>query len=334
MQAEKMVRHVLVVGGAGYIGNVLIRRLLQLGYFVRCLDCLLYPTGSTIAPLLDEPSFSFVKGDIRSKADVERSLEGITDVVVLAALVGDPISKKYPELTREINFAATRDLFFNLNGRGIRKLVFTSTCSNYGLSKHNEIVSESSPLNPKSIYAETKVAIEQLILDNLGRADFHPTILRLATAFGLSPRMRFDLTISEFSRELALDKELSVFDQKTWRPYCHVLDISEAIVYVLEAEDRKVSGQVFNVGGNENNFTKEMVINEILKTLPSARVVYRDGGTDARDYRVSFDKFDRILGFRPSKTVADAIQTVIGCVRSNLYPDVESRRAFYGNYVI
>jgi len=332
--AERSERHVLVIGGAGYIGNVLIRHLLELGYRVRCLDALLYPTGGTIAPLLDHPHFTFIHGDLRNADDVHQSLEGITDVVLLAALVGDPISKKYPDLSREVNLTASARLLPELEGRELKKFVFTSTCSNYGILEGNEPATETSPLNPKSVYAETKVALERFIQDHSGSVDFSMTILRLATAFGLSPRMRFDLTISEFSRDLAMGKDLLVYDEATWRPYCHVSDISQSIIRVIEAPSPIVSGQVFNVGGNENNFTKKMVVDELTKLIPDARVLYKEGGFDPRNYRVSFDKIQAAIDFNPAHSVPEAIAKVVHCIRSGLYLDAGENRNFYGNYMV
>jgi nucleoside-diphosphate-sugar epimerase len=327
-------RHVLVVGGAGYVGNVLIRRLLHRGYRVRCLDALLYPTGDTIAPLLDHPSFSFALGDLRNSHKFDQNLSGVTDVVLLAALVGDPISKKYPDATREINFVASSRFFSDLQGRGLRSFIFTSTCSNYGVSRSNDPIVETAPLNPKSIYAETKVEMEGFILRHAQSVDFSSTILRIATAFGLSARMRFDLTVSQFSRALALGEHLCVYDETTWRPYCHVLDISDAIIQVLEAPKEVVSGEVFNIGSNENNFTKRMIVEAVSKLVPNASVSYEKGGVDVRDYRVSFDKVKASLGFRPFNSVPQAVARLIECINAGFYVDVESRKDFYGNYNI
>src|SRR5262245_53325465 len=152
-------RHVLVVGGAGYIGSVLVRRLLDRGHRVRCLDALLYDTGHAISPLLDDPRFSFVRGDMRDGAVVTACLHGITDVVLLASLVGDPICQTYPDLARDINLSGSIALFDRLAGAGIERFVFLSTCSSYGI--HGDAAAtEESAVNPQSLYAETKLAFE------------------------------------------------------------------------------------------------------------------------------------------------------------------------------
>ena len=333
--SARYVRHVLVIGGAGYLGNVLVRELLRRNFRVRCLDCLLYPTGSTIAPLLDQPGFSFVRGDLRDRNVVRRSLADITDVVLLGALVGDPITKKYSNLARDINLSGSKAVFQSISEFPlVDRFVFTSTCSNYGVSSSDRAVTEEDPVDPRSVYAETKVGFEEFVLANAHGVDFCPTVLRLSTAFGLSPRMRFDLTVSEFSRQLALREPLTVYDEETWRPYCHVFDISEAIIRVLEAERSRVAGEIFNVGGDEGNYTKAMLVTEIRKVLPGSTASYERGGRDPRDYRVSFDKIRRVLGFEPRHGVPESITRIIDGVRSGLFDDVEQRAAFYGNHVV
>jgi nucleoside-diphosphate-sugar epimerase len=327
-------RHVLVIGGAGYIGSVLVRKLLDQGYRVRVLDKLLYNNGISVADLVESEEFSFINGDFGNPATLEKTLEGISDVILLAALVGDPICKKYPDVARQVNLAYPKQLFGMLNGRDIRHFVFTSTCSNYGLRNDDTPADETSDLNPQSLYAETKVAFEQQILGSLGTIDFCPTILRLSTAYGISKRMRFDLSISEFTRDLALGKDLLVYDETTWRPYCHISDISNAIIGVIEARTNEVFGEVFNVGSDGGNYTKKMLVDLILKYIPDAVVNYKQGGFDPRNYRVSFEKIRRILEFETEFTAEDSIRGLIGAVRGNLFPDMEEKRNFYGNYVI
>src|SRR4051794_3517937 len=150
-------RHILVIGGAGYIGNAMVRMMLGAGYWVRVLDDLLYDHGAAISGVFEDPGFSFVRGDLRDRRILDSALEGVTDVVLLAALVGDPVSKRYPELTREVNVDGAKGVFEALDGRGIARFAFTSTCSNYGLRESAEPATEESELAPVSLYAETKV---------------------------------------------------------------------------------------------------------------------------------------------------------------------------------
>lgn len=323
-----------MIGGAGYIGSVLTRSLLAEGYKVKVLDNLLYGNGSSVTDLMDNRSFSFVNGDFGNNEILDRSLENISDVVLLAALVGDPICKKYPELARKINSDYPKNLVQKLNFKNIDKFVFTSTCSNYGLRADESPANEESELNPLSLYAETKVEFEKYILDNISDLNFSPAILRLSTAFGMSDRMRFDLTISEFTKDLALGKELIVYDENTWRPYCNVSDISNAVIKIIEAPKEKVSGQVFNVGSDNNNYTKKMILKIIEKHLVNTNIIYKDGNFDPRNYRVSFDKINNILDFSTSYTVEDSIIQIINAIENNLFRDVEDRKNNYGNYTI
>ncbi len=323
---------VLVVGGAGYVGSVLTTSLLDAGREVRVLDSLLYRNGGSLAQVSDRAGFSFVEGDIRSPGEVRSALEGIDSVVVLAALVGDPVCKSHPDLARETNLGGTRNVLEASAAAGVERLIFASTCSNYGLRPDNEPADEEQDLHPLSLYAETKVEMEGEILAE-ETSDLVPTVLRVATAFGLSPRMRFDLTVSEFTRELALGHELEVYDPDTWRPYCHVEDISAAIQTVLAAPAEAVRRQVFNVGGEDGNQTKRMIVEAALKALGgNGKVIWTEGGTDARNYKVSFAKIRERLGYGPKRTVADGIDELIAAIRSGIYDDVDANPLYHHNF--
>ena len=331
---ENNERVVLLIGGAGYVGNVLARRLLEEGYGVRVLDQLIFGHGSAIAPLTEHPRFELEIGDLRDREALERALEGATDVALLAGLVGDPVCKKYPELAQSINHDGCAQVLEAIGGRPIDRFVFTSTCSNYGLRDTDEPATEESDLAPLSLYAEHKVAMEGMIL---GEQDtgFTPTVLRIATAYGLSQRMRFDLTITEFARTLAAGEELVVYDADTWRPYCHIADISKAVMTVLESPVEKTAGEIFNVGHSDENYTKRMVVDAVQEALDGAGTVsYVEGGVDARNYRVSFDKIAERLGFVPDHRVPGAVRTLCRMVEAGAYHDFESRRDFYTNHTI
>jgi nucleoside-diphosphate-sugar epimerase len=327
-------RRVLVIGGAGYVGSVLVRKLLAGRNNVTVLDNLLFDHGSAVAGLLDVPGFTFVRGDLCEAAALDEALKDVTDVVLLAALVGDPMCKKYADLARRVNYDGTTGVIDRLVGRGVNKVVFLSTCSNYGLRPDDSLATEESELNPKSLYAETKVAVEQYILDNAKRFDFCPTVLRAATAYGASARMRFDLTVSEFTRILAMGDPLLVYDENTWRPYCHVNDISDAIIKVLNADRDRVFGEIFNVGSTEENYTKKMIVDLIRNHTSRGEVEYKVGGFDPRNYRVSFDKIAATLGFRNRHTVARTVPNLIAGVQAGLFDEVERRKWFYGNYEV
>ena len=327
-------RKVLVVGSAGYIGSVLCAHLLANGYRVLGLDLLLFANGSTTLPFFADPNYEFVCADLTDRGRMAAVLEGVSDVVVLAGLVGDPITKRYPEPSRIINHDGILDLLRQLDGRGLNKVLFVSTCSNYGLIEGDAVADEDFALNPLSLYAKAKVAAERELLSREGTVDYHPTILRFATAFGLSPRMRFDLTVSEFTREMFLGRELLVYDGATWRPYCHVQDFCEVFRRTLEAPLEAVAFKTFNAGGDVNNFTKQMIVDAILEALPDAKVAYQEHGEDPRNYRVDFAKIRDRLGFEPKYTVSDGVAELIEALQQGRFADVDDNPNFYGNYEI
>lgn len=327
-------RKVLLVGGAGYVGSVMTGHLLGKGWHVRCLDELIYRNKSSIQPYLVSPNYEFIPGDLCNLDDVAMVLKGVDDVVILAGLVGDPITKTYPKESDEINRAGIECLIDAVGNYPVERLIFVSTCSNYGLVENDEAVDENYPLTPLSLYAKHKVEIEKKILALEGKVGYHPTILRFATAFGLSSRMRFDLTLNEFVRELYLGKELVVFGADTWRPYCHVRDFARAVETVLTAPVEMVNFEVFNVGSEANNFTKQMIVEEIVKHIPNAKVTYQDQGMDPRNYRVNFNKIRQTLGFTPQISVEAGIDEILIALKQGAFDQVEERKHFYGNYQI
>ena len=222
---------ILVTGGAGYVGSTFIRDALASGYRVRCLDILIYG-GKSITGFINHPAFEMIKGDIRNKNDVIKALEGVAAVVHLAAIVGDLPCQAAPRSAYQINFEGTQLLADIAKKNRISRLIFASTCSNYGVADTTKPADETSHLNPVSLYAETKIDCEKYLLD-LSDDYFHPISLRFATAFGVSFRTRFDLLINSFAYEALTEKKLTVFAAKTWRPYIHVADMSNLILLAL-----------------------------------------------------------------------------------------------------
>jgi nucleoside-diphosphate-sugar epimerase len=320
-----MQKTVLVSGGAGYIGSVLVRLLLEKGVRVRVLDTLRFG-GVPIIDLLNDDSFEFIKGDVRDEALLREVLRNVDAVVHLAAVVGDPACAKEPDLARSINLDGSMQLYRLSNELGVDRFVFASTCSNYGKMKDPEsYVDEDSVLAPVSLYAETKVAVEQFLLSQPRDNRCKPTSLRFATVYGLSPRPRFDLTVNEFSKELALGRELTVFGEQFWRPYCHVVDLCRSVLAVLDADGEKVAFDVFNVGDTSENYRKQMIVDEILRQIPEGRISFVAKNEDPRDYRVSFEKIKERLGFRITKTVPDGIAQIIKVVREGFIPDPDTK---------
>jgi len=314
----------LITGGAGYVGVPVVTTLLEAGHRVRVLDTLRWG-GESLLGVWAHPQFEMMKGDVTVAADRARALEGVTSVVHLAAIVGDPACKQKPELAERINLDATRALYDEAGRHGVRDFVFVSTCSNYGIADPAELATEGSPLNPASHYANTKVAAEQYLLGQSGNG-LAATVLRLATVYGVAPRMRFDLTVNEFAREAALGRRLEIFAETLWRPYVHVSDVAAAIRLVLETPVEARRGQVFNVGHTDENYQKKTLGSLLKDRVPSVDIATVASGSDPRSYRVSFEKIASTLGYKPAHTVPEGIGEVVELVRSGAIEDPDAAR--------
>lgn len=296
---------VLVAGGAGYIGSLVIAKLLSRGCSVRVLDNLIYGSEA-IAPLLLHPGLEFIRGDCRNIQDVVGAMRGVRDVIHLAAIVGDPACAQDDENAFQINFAATRMMLEVAKGNGIQRFIFASSCSVYGES--DDLMDEKSETVPISLYAETKLQSESVLLEATSK-DFHPTILRFATVFGLAPRPRFDLVVNLLTAKAISDGVITIYNGTQWRPFIHVRDVAESIVQTLEAPVEAVSGEIFNVGDDRLNFTLTQVAEKIKALIPHTRIEHVEN-SDRRNYRVSFDKFRDCVGFRPQFSIEDGIAEI------------------------
>jgi nucleoside-diphosphate-sugar epimerase len=328
------MKNVLLIGGEGYIGNVVSEHLLRLGYGVISYDLLLYNNNLCVLGHQGYDNYQFIYGDMNDVELLQKAVNGVDAVVLLAGLVGDPITKKYPQESEKINDQGVRNVIRVCAASNVERFIFISTCSNYGLIKGNELATENHNLNPLSLYAESKVAAEQYLMSFMGKTGMTPTVLRFATAFGLSSRMRFDLTVNEFSRDLALGNELLVFDADTWRPYCHVKDFARLIELVLKSKAQDVSFQTFNAGGEVNNATKQMIVDKILSVVPDGKVVYQAHGGDPRNYKVDFSKVRNELGFTPKYSIDDGIRETKAMIESHVFDLFSNNVNFYGNYEI
>lgn len=314
---------VLLTGGAGYVGSRVLSLLLSHGHEVVVVDNLLYG-GAALLPNWDHPGFSFIRADITDAAALERIFfhGKFWAVVHLAALVGDPACARQPERARTINLTGSSHLLAAAQAHKVERFIFTSTCSNYGkMSASDAYVNEQSLLAPVSFYAELKVQFEQQLLNTPRSRGWVPTVFRCATVYGVSSRMRFDLTVNEFTKELAFGRTLEVFGQQFWRPYCHVEDIASAIALVLGSSAEQVDHQVFNIGDTGENYQKQMIVEEIQKILPKAQIRFIHKDEDPRDYRVSFEKVKRVLGFQITKTVPEGIRDVLSLIQSGVILD-------------
>lgn len=308
---------VLVAGGAGYIGSALVSRILRdTDLNVTVFDSLMYGGDSLLPYFSYGNRFNFIKGDLRA-VNLDDLLENKYYVVNLAALVGEPICKKYPVEARQINFEANISLAKAAEKRRVRRYIFASTCSNYGISNSNELIDETGILQPVSLYSETKVNSENLLLNEL--PDLPVTVLRFATAYGLASRVRFDLLLHEFIRDAWKNKTIRVFGAEHWRPIVHVDDIARSICFILE-KDQVKKKDVFNVGSNDQNYRKIELAEMVAKRL-GANIEKVESHKDPRNYKVSFNKIRNETKFQPILRPEDAINHIATGLESGLIND-------------
>ena len=308
----------LVTGGAGYIGSVVVNKLIKSNNYVNVLDNCKFG-GESLISHFNEPNFKFFYGDIRDEKIVLQALQNVDIVIHLAAIVGDPACKNDPSNAEAINLHATKELHKNSEKNGVKRFVFASTCSNYGkMEDPNTFCNESSKLNPISLYAETKVAAEKYLMSNK-TSPCIPTCLRFSTVYGLSPRTRFDLTVNEFCRDLADGKELVIFGEQFWRPYCHVDDLATSTILASISDEKLVAFDTFNVGDSSENYTKGMLAEILKKKFQNANITYVHKDEDPRDYRVDFSKIKDVLNFKITKTVEDGIDEIIKSIKNKVF---------------
>jgi nucleoside-diphosphate-sugar epimerase len=311
-----MTETVLVIGGAGYIGTSLISRLLRDTRFNVCvLDDLLYG-GDSLLPFFNyDDRFSFVRGDIREVV-ADSVLKNVDYVINLAALVGEPICKKFPIDAKEINLDANLRMAKAAEKNNVRQYIFSSTCSNYGLNNSDTLIDEEGQLQPISIYAETKVQSEIRLLDDFKK--MNTTVLRFATAYGLAARVRFDLLLHEFIRDAWKNKKIIVYGGESWRPVVHVDDIARAIITCIgKTSDMN---EVYNVGSNDQNFKKIDLAKLVAKRF-NAEIESLSTIKDPRNYRVSFDKIRKKFGYATVFNPTIAINQIAEALESGLIGD-------------
>jgi nucleoside-diphosphate-sugar epimerase len=300
---------VLVTGGAGYIGNYVVEEVLENGHEVRVLDSMLWGDDA-LGSLRDNERLEIREGDIRHIEDLSYAMEDCDAVVHMAGIVGDPACGVNEQATQAVNVEATKSLVEVCKLHDIQRLVFASTCSVYGASELMEL-NEGSFLNPLSLYAESKIDSEEIILhethDMFSDNEISPTILRLGTIFGWSRRMRFDLVVNLLTAKAVLEDDIPVYGGEQYRPLVHVHDAARAFAEVLEADEEKVNHQIFNVGDNDLNYQIKKVGRIVEENVDGAEVRFVEHKEDDRTYRVSFDKINHILGWETEYDIADGV---------------------------
>lgn len=326
---------VCISGGAGYIGSVLVGQLVAERHEVTVLDSLLYGNGESLLPYWGD--IRFVRGDIRNQGAVADALDGVDTIVHLAALVGEAVCERDPERTWSINTMGTQGLLSAAKAKGVKLFIFASTCSNYGKQSNDEPVTEDCELQPLSAYARTKIAAERLVMDANGASGMATVVFRFGTAFGLSPRMRFDLLVNELVRDAVCKGRIEVYGRDAWRPFasveciagllCEIIDSWESNSWAGKSTSIKteLAGQVFNLA--PTNLLKGELAEFIARKVPGLEVGYipADAKTDPRDYRVSQEKLRRI-GLAGQDTLEKHVSETVAALRAGIFPDPYSTR--------
>ncbi len=307
---------ILVTGGAGYVGSVLLPKLLEKGYRVQVLDNLMYG-GQGLFPYFINKNFDFTRGDIRDRNTVRESINDVDLIIHLAAIVGFPACKKHPDLARTVHIDGTVNI--DECRSKDQPIIFASTISNYG-AVETGICTEETPLTPLTLYGETKTQAERLLRDS-----GNVVVYRFATAVGLSPRLRLDLLVNDFVYQALKNKQLIVFERYFKRAFIHVTDMARAILFAIENIDRMVDN-VYNIGSEAMNFTKEEIA-LMIKDKIDYFLHFADIGEDPdkRNYEVSYQKIQS-LGFKASISMEEAIDELVSGLQAvdikNIYSNV------------
>jgi nucleoside-diphosphate-sugar epimerase len=350
-------KHVLITGGAGYIGSLLTGVLLQRGYHVTVADDLIFG-GESLLGYFSHPHFRLLKGDVCDPSFLERikleptdsahtssyggrkgigSRDPYSAVVHLAAIVGFPACQAVGKhVSWRYNVESVQRMFHLAEEIGSERFIFSSTYSNYGLATNGKAVSEESALYPQSLYAETKIAAEQYLLALAASSRCAPLIFRFATLFGISPRTRFDLIVNQFVLEALTHRELIIYQRGYSRSFVHVRDVVEGIGLALTAPTEKIRGQIFNLGSDSGNYTKDEIVALVKKHVEGLKITHKDlsFGGDMRDITVSFAKIKRELGFEPAITVEEGVVEIRNALQLGVIKDATDGRYRNAQFIV
>lgn len=306
--------YTLITGGLGYVGSVVSKELSKRNKLI-LVDTL---TQGSAGKRIINKNIKFEKVNILNKIKLEKIFKKfqIENVIHLAAIVGDPASKKFPKLTIKTNVDGSNNVLKLAKKYNVKKFIFFSTCSNYGLSKNNKKLNEKSKLNPISLYAKTKIKFEKKLISD--KSKISKIIFRISTLYGMSPRMRFDLTINEFTRLIFLGKNLDVYDADTWRPYLHLKDLSLIVKKFLNLNKLK-KVNVYNIGFSEENYTKKMICKKIIENFKNKKKLIKfskKASKDRRNYKIDFSKLNK-LKFKKTITLSRGIKEISSALIHN-----------------
>ncbi|MBM5787262.1 MAG: NAD(P)-dependent oxidoreductase [Pelagibacterales bacterium] len=297
-----MVMKILITGGAGYLGSVLVEKLLVAGYEVIVIDKLLF-NQTSLLQYTSNPNFKFIYGDVRNEILLEKLCKEADAIIPLAAIVGFPACAADPKLAKEINFNQIVNIV--KFGKG-KKILYPNTNSGYGIGEGQTECTEESPLNPISVYGQTKCEAENFL-----KTSTDAIIFRLATVFGVSPRMRTDLLVNDFTYKAITDKYIVVFEKSFRRNFIHIEDVVSAFIFMLNHYD-EYRGEIFNVGLSDANLSKQELLEKIQAHVKDFAVVYDDyyEDPDKRDYIVSNEKIEA-TGWKPEWDLDKGIKQLI-----------------------
>lgn len=324
-----MIKTVAVTGGAGYVGAVLVPALLKKGFKVKVIDLYLY--GDVLQSVKDDPNLVQVKGDIRDRSLLERTLKNCDAVIHLACISNDPSFELNPDLGRSINYDAFKPLVIISKKSGVSRFIYASTSSVYGISDA-ENVTEEHPLNPITDYSKYKALCEPLLLEEQTR-DFATIVIRPATVCGYSPRQRLDLSVNILTNHAVNLRKITIFGGTQKRPNINIRDITDLYIKLLELPDSKVAGKVYNAGYQNRTMhdiariVKETVEREAPSSSPLDMITTPTD--DLRSYHISSEKIKKELGFIPRHTIEDAVRDLVHAFKKGLLPDsLEASRYF------
>jgi nucleoside-diphosphate-sugar epimerase len=336
---ETLHGHILITGGAGYIGSLLTGELLRMGAYVTVVDDLLFG-GESLLSYMAHPKFHFVKANVWEPRTIRTAPPADWPrpeaIVHLAAIVGFPACQAVGrQVAWRYNVEATERVFEQADMLGARRFIYASTYSNYGLSPDGLAVTETSQLTPQSLYAETKIAAEHYLLAHKD-SSCSPLIFRLATLYGISPRTRFDLIINQFVLEAFTRHELLIYQRGYSRSFVHIRDAIRGLILGMQVPDEKAQGQVYNLGSENGNYTKDDIVRLVLQRLPETVVTYKDMtfGGDMRDITVSFEKIRTQLGFTTRYTAEDGVREVLFAIRSGLISNPQDHHYRNAQFIV
>jgi nucleoside-diphosphate-sugar epimerase len=320
-----MKKKILITGGAGYVGSATVRHLLSLNYEVFVIDNLLQGSEG-VTCFMGYPTYKFIKGDINDSNLLGELIKKVDYVVHLAAIVGEGACKKEPDLTKQTNIDSTKKLINLCSKNKIERFIFFSTCSSYGVQDTNKMANETTDLNPVSLYAESKISMEEYLKNNYDPS-LSFTILRPSTVHGLAPRMRFDLIVNHLCKDALLYEKLEIFGGNLWRPLMWVGEVGRIVDIIFNSEIELIKNEVFNLGNTNANMKKKEIA-EIIKNkfLPNIDLKYRGEDQDLRSYKVDFTKIETKLNFKLEKSIEEAINELLFSLKNKMFIDPDHKK--------